>query len=717
MRAWRLSLDKGGTLNQRLLKLLTVVLIAVFSLAWIPTFPPAPSLAFSSGLEQWLHYDLDYSQVPDWVRIRLVTLKVYVGEVGGAQVIAEGQVLQRTYDAESGWLTLTTGSSQVDIRLDDLVTPVEQIGEVRKAALRDDKRWAYSLTFDDGLISVYDIGKPMLDRLGYRAGVAVIGRWLDEDGLSRGYMRPAQLAELLQAGWSLFNHSYSHVEFEAIRDPDLAAEDVWMCNKALERTMSGYHPIVFTSPFNHPYWWERVIPQYYDLLKLPVTQEGGGPKVRVDSMTWDPPTFRLGRWDIARPREGGSTQCGALYYMEQVHSEVASNPDVHFWLNLHSHAVLPNDLAGTTLDYLHFTYGPGGTDEVWVAPTDEVYQYLAVRDHVSVQRVDSRAVSAPYVPPQVRQVAFREGWNGYTGAADTFISAAEPAHNFNQPGESTKLLLRTSLSDQKAILVRFDTSAIPSTARILRATLGIYAQGLSNTGDIQASSYTLRRNWNDDAANWIQAASGDPWGEQGANATDGDAKDRDSTPTDIRSFRWYKTYIDPETKEVFELDSATWYSLDVTDAVRDWVSNPEANFGLVVKADGGSVEARFTSSEYPTVGLRPCLVVTYMETEAAPTVSATATPTQTATPTATATETSTPTPTATATASPTPTDTLTPTTSPTPTHTPTQTASPTATPSASPSPTTTATRAARRIVLLPLVLNRAEDTLGRQRAP
>ncbi len=700
-------------MNRKVPRFLTAILIAAVALTWIPISPPvAQSLTIVGGVEQWLHYDLDYSQVPDWVRIRLVTLKVYVGEVGDAQVIADGQVLPHTYDAESGWLIFTTNSSQVDIRLDDLSTPVEQIGEVRTAALRDDKQWAYSLTFDDGLISVYDIGKPMLDRLGYRAAVAVIGRWLEEDGSIYGYMRPAQLAELLQAGWSLFNHSYSHMEFEAIRDPALAAEDARMCNEALERTMSGYHPLVFTVPFNHPYWWEQVIPVYYDVLKLQVTQEGGGPNVQVDSMTWDPPTFRLGRWDVARPREPGSSQCGALYYMAQVHSEVADNPDVHYWLNLHGHAVVPNDVAGTTLDYLHFTYGPGGTDEVWVAPADEVYQYLAVRDHVSVQRVDSRAVPTPYAPPRIRQVAFRQGWNGYTGAADTYISMGDPDQNFNAPGKSTKLQIRTSTRSQEAILLRFDVSSIPPTARVLRATLGLYAQEHSNTGDVQAAVYTLRRDWNPDEATWIQAAVGDPWGEPGADATEGDARDRDAAPTDTRSFRWYKNYEDPDTHEQFELDSKTWYSLDVTEAVREWVENPRANFGVVVKAWGDSVEVEFASSEYPTPheALRPCLVVTYMEAGASSSPAVTVTPMPTDTPTFTPSNTPTETPTATATPTPTPT--------PTPTRTPTSTATATPTASAtatnSPTPTPTATQGLRITFRLPVVFIRVEGTPPRE---
>lgn len=259
--------------------------------------------------------------------------------------------------------------------------------------------------------------------------------------------------------------------------------------------------------------------------------------------------------------------------------------------------------------------------------------------------------------------------------------------------------------------MRFDVSSIPSTARVLRATLGLYAQEHSNTGDVQSAVYALRRNWNPDEATWLLAADADPWAEQGANATDGVAIDRDSTPTDTRSFRWYKIYTDPDTQEVFELDSETWYSLDVTEAAREWVADPDANFGLVVKAQGDSVEVRFASSEYPHVELRPCLVVTYMETDATATPTATVTPTETYTPTAT--ETPTPTATNTPTRTPTATSTLSPTATPTATVSPTATSSPTATPTATP----TAVPTERSTFRLPVVFVRVGDTPPREEMP
>ena len=33
-----------------------------------------------------------------------------------------------------------------------------------------------------------------------------------------------------------------------------------------------------------------------------------------------------------------------------------------------------------SVKYIHDNFGPSGTDEVWVAPTERVYSYLVVRD-------------------------------------------------------------------------------------------------------------------------------------------------------------------------------------------------------------------------------------------------------------------------------------------------------------------------------------------------
>jgi len=56
---------------------------------------------------------------------------------------------------------------------------------------------------------------------------------------------------------------------------------------------------------------------------------------------------------------------------------------------------------------------------------------------------------------------------------------------------------------------------------------------------------------------------------------------------------------------------STWYEWDVTEAVRGWVQNPAANYGLVLKAYGDvKVMYTFASGE-DSVSIRPKLTITY----------------------------------------------------------------------------------------------------------
>lgn len=681
-------LGKAIPLHATSRPLLTLAIIGCIAAAWMVPVSAPPASA-GAEVSAYLHYNVDYSAVPAWVRIRDLTVKVHVGQAENVEVVADGRVIPSDYDPTSGWVVFTTGASRVDIRVDGLVTPAEQIGEVRKAALRDDKRWAYSLTFDDGRLSVWENGKPLLDRLGYRAGVAIIGEWMLPPDVSLGtcgdsiiwrgnpdgaltwdYMDASRVAALLASGWSLYNHGFFHSSPESM--PGCIVENIARCTEALAYALGGYRTLVYTAYQNHDSLRDLAI-QNYPTLGLPIIQANGGGAIAVDSIAWGNLPFVLQRWDVGRPRDDRPGTSGAIYYMDEAHRKAVGDPNLHFWLSLHGHNVERNDVAGSSLDYLHFTYGPGGTDEVWVAPADVVFQYLATRDHAVVTRAAAREVTVAARLPRIRQVTLRQGWNRYAGAVDTYIDSGQPKKNFNTPGDSAILRVRTP--DIKAALLRFDVSSVPANARILRATLGFYVQRHSNEGEIDVSAYTLRKAWNPNEATWERASASASWGALGANSTDGGNPDRDASATDLRPLRWYR-YVDMNTGEQALVDDATWYSLDITPAVRDWVADPESNFGVILKAMGGSTEVQIAASEWRDVNLRPCLVITYMEPEAPPAALDTPTPEPSATATATATASPAWTPTPTPTATPSPTATATPTATPSPTATPTTPATP-----------------------------------------
>jgi len=86
------------------------------------------------------------------------------------------------------------------------------------------------------------------------------------------------------------------------------------------------------------------------------------------------------------------------------------------------------------------------------------------------------------------------------------------------------------------------------------------------------------------------------WAVPGAN---GIPDDREGTPEDVL---------------VFSSSSPTnaWYVWDITEMVRFWVTNPDSNFGLVLREPTVSSSAGiidFASSEFETVTLRPILSI------------------------------------------------------------------------------------------------------------
>jgi hypothetical protein len=217
--------------------------------------------------------------------------------------------------------------------------------------------------------------------------------------------------------------------------------------------------------------------------------------------------------------------------------------------------------------------------------------------------------------------------------------------------------------------IAFPLPAIPAGQQVITASLRIYHVSTWDFPDSldHVTAYAVNSAWTETSITWSSAPA---WGPAYGSAEVG-----------------------------FEIGS--WYELDVTELVRDWVAGRRSNYGIVLRGEEGSgPDASWRGFSTKEGDNPPQLVVAYgPPATATPTPSRTHTPTSSATPTATLTSTPTPTPTATFTASPTVTPSATPSATPTstasatptsttsPTGTSTSTSTPTATPSPTPSPT------------------------------
>lgn len=246
-------------------------------------------------------------------------------------------------------------------------------------------------------------------------------------------------------------------------------------------------------------------------------------------------------------------------------------------------------------------------------------------------------------PVPMATVTLQEGVASYNGAADSYLDSWEPTSGY---GGAQKFRVRAPNTFNG--LLRFDLSGVPAQALatgVRFAALSMYVTGRSNNNVATVDAYPLNRAWNENQTTWMQAASGQNWSQPGAN---GVPADRSATAVDSRA-----------------LDNINYrWGLDLTGAVTGWLADPASNQGLLLRSDDPAVQYEMAAGEYPTVDLRPKLLIVYPLST--PTPTPTTTPTRTPTPTATPTRT--PTPTASPTATPSPTATATPTA--TPTHTP-----------------------------------------------
>jgi hypothetical protein len=166
-----------------------------------------PTQTFTpGGTDKNYCINVDYSAVPVLVNKRNITLKVNVGQCASVGVMGDGMPVAATYNSGTGEAIFTTDASSIDITAFGWVSG--GTGAATKATLQDDHHWAFSQTFDDEYLDVWDYGKPLLDAKGWDAGIAVVSTF--ESAAWGPQMSWAQMQALLASGWDLYNHAYTH---------------------------------------------------------------------------------------------------------------------------------------------------------------------------------------------------------------------------------------------------------------------------------------------------------------------------------------------------------------------------------------------------------------------------------------------------------------------------------------------------------------------------
>ena len=342
----------------------------------------------SSNRPVTLRYTLDRTAVPS-VTYYDLTLKIFVGEVNHIAVTdANGQRLQANYDAGSGMLLVTTDTGWVDVTLTG-AKDIAQAGAVEKAALKGDKQWVWSHGFDDNVHLKAAIAH--FTEKGWTGSLFMIAKDVQDNRREDWVIDAPDLRDFLAQGWAIGSHTWGHECF--VENPDYRQTVLDGYNRLAAVVASSSRPdyriVSFAAPcFDANY--HPLILQMRDAGETAVlfNESGDGFRMVVDPATsdafvaaektaiafnYDTPVGRDTRIEYELP--------SVLAEMDWMAAN--SNNSRHLWYNTLAHGG-HEDAVKQVVDYLYSHYGPGGTDEVWVAPSDEIYSYLLVRDKTAV---------------------------------------------------------------------------------------------------------------------------------------------------------------------------------------------------------------------------------------------------------------------------------------------------------------------------------------------
>lgn len=536
-----------------------------------------------------LRYRVDSSRVPSWVTLRETTLIVTIGPAIDVVSLGDGEPLPCIYDGQRA--LITTDASEIEIIVTEPTWEMAAMGAISLAPLRNDKLWALSITLDDGYKSQATTAKTLLDRYGYAATIALVGSWIGKTTTHGEFATAEELQAVVDAGWQLANHTDKHLRAAEIGSTPAVIRDLLDANANIEAAVPGYVPLMFTSPFVDPDF-EPIVITYRDILGFRLVQTYGWEVRQVEPGTFhgdDEIPFTLGRTQLLYD--------GSQF--DEMHRRASQDPQTRWWLSLHSHEVAPAcDCVETATDTLYRTYGAGGADEVWVAPAPVVYQYLIVRDRLTVSEVgrelrgDPAAGSLEPTPtptPLAQHVAVLQRGRDDSVVSDATIDSANGSKRY---GADHSLRVRTM--DHVASLIRFDVSSLPPGADVQGATLLLYGDGETNDGVICLEAYPLLRPWEEASVTWYEAATGDPWASPGASQPGVDHAENPVGPKGLVQ------------------GVKRWYHLEIEEVVQNWITRPEENYGLLLLGSGQAAkQVTLISSDSRSTSLRPMLVITY----------------------------------------------------------------------------------------------------------
>jgi hypothetical protein len=275
---------------------------------------------------------------------------------------------------------------------------------VQKSALRYNKDFAYSFTLDDGLIDAYTVAFPLLNGGLVTGNNIVYPGYFYSDGCGNAipfsaglswysvnsagndlhintpsYITWGQLTTMYNAGWNVFNHSYSHAAYGTT---DYVSQIVLNTNYV--KTKCGIDMPHFVIPSGDQGY---VLPAFANGM-LTVNGNNGAFRGSPSGYRIDQPidfnNFKLFKMLVSDANQNTAN------IMQKINTAASTSINgQHYWWSDFTHHV-GFQSSGSSLLFPLFQYymenvaqqyGITGADNMWMAPTQDVYEYLSTRDN------------------------------------------------------------------------------------------------------------------------------------------------------------------------------------------------------------------------------------------------------------------------------------------------------------------------------------------------
>jgi peptidoglycan/xylan/chitin deacetylase (PgdA/CDA1 family) len=529
-----------------------------------------------AGQDKTFCVNIDYSAVPALVNDRKLTINVDVGTCSGVSVTADGHWIAATYNTSTHAAAVNTSGSALAITALNWTTG--GTGAATKATLYNNYHWAFSQTFDDTRQSQYDYAKPILDALGWKAGIAAVGSWVQSG--NNYYMTWTEVKALLADGWQVYNHTWDHPNPVSCANFPTEFDQN---QTALLAQLPGYNVSHVVYPYEVSTATCAGWPPNYVLSG----ELGGSGYTHIDAAL---PNV----YTVVRNGLYGTDPTGIQNTASQAAAD--SRPS---WMVCITHSVSQgsgaaadqystNQAALNTLySFLGNNYGAAGNKSMWFAPSGEVQDFLFTRDKAVVSTCT--APTATFTPLRA------------SSATQTMSPSASPSATAEPSGTKT-------------------ATASPSPSCTITPSRSVTAT-LSGTASSSASP-TL-------------SATAEPSGTRTGTASSTPV----SASTDTASSTPSPSGTRTGTATVAVPSSATptaTPTLSVTQSASATPSSTGTATPALSATGSGSATPGFTGTFTPTASATPTPSAT-AEPSATASSSATATPTRSATPTPSAT--------------------------------------------------------------------------------